>query len=56
MTDDTRKQLELHGTQLGLRREALQEYIERSLPPEPVAPEPKKATKKKAKKKASKKS
>ena len=60
MTDDIRKKLELHGRKLGLTREALAEYIERSMPPEPK-PEPapkavkKKATKKKAKKKASKK-
>ena len=53
---EIRKKLELHGTRLGLKREALEEYINRSMPPEP-APEPvkKKATKKKAKKKASKK-
>ena len=55
------KQLRDHGTRLGLRREALEEYISRSMPPEPE-PEPvaepvkKKTTKKKAsKKKASKK-
>ena len=59
--EQIRKKLELHGTMQGLRREALEEYISRSMPPEPE-PEPgaepvkKKTTKKKAsKKKASKK-
>ena len=53
------KQLRDHGTRLGLRREALEEYVSRSMPPEPepvAEPVKKKTTKKKAsKKKASKK-
>ena len=53
------KQLRDHGTRLGLRREALEEYVSRSMRPEPepvAEPVKKKTTKKKAsKKKASKK-